>query len=90
VPPDAVFTVRTYAATSPALRASDKVPADRPMDSIDASGFLLGESESTSRENILFFGPDGSCGIPRRLPGRGEHRCRRFFAARLWDHPGKG
>jgi arylsulfatase A-like enzyme len=40
--------------------ASDKVPADRPMDGIDASAFLLGESEETGRENILFFGPDGS------------------------------
>jgi arylsulfatase A-like enzyme len=40
--------------------AEDKVPTDRPMDGIDASKFLLGESETTGRENILFFGPDGS------------------------------
>jgi arylsulfatase len=40
--------------------ASDKVPTDRPIDGIDASGFLLGESATTGRESILFFGPDGS------------------------------
>ena len=40
--------------------ASDKVPADRPMDGVDASKFLLGESETTGRDSIVFFGPDGS------------------------------
>lgn len=40
--------------------ASDKVPTDRPMDGIDASKFLLGESDKTGRETLLFFGPDGS------------------------------
>jgi arylsulfatase len=40
--------------------ASDKVPTDRPIDGIDASKFLLGESATSGREGILFFGPDGS------------------------------
>jgi len=40
--------------------ASDKVPADRPMDGVDASKFLLGESQTTGRDSIVFFGPDGS------------------------------
>jgi len=40
--------------------ASDKVPTDRPMDGIDASKFLLGESKTTGRDGLLFFGPDGS------------------------------
>jgi arylsulfatase A-like enzyme len=40
--------------------ASHKVPADRPMDGIDASKFLLGESKTTGRDSLLFFGPDGS------------------------------
>jgi arylsulfatase len=40
--------------------ASDKAPADRPMDGVDASKFLLGESEHTGRDTLLFFGPDGS------------------------------
>ena len=48
---------KTFAALA---GASDKVPTDRPMDGIDASKFLLGESEHTGRETILFFGPDGT------------------------------
>ena len=48
---------QTFAALA---GASDKVPTDRPMDGIDASKFLLGESEHTGRDAILFFGPDGS------------------------------
>ena len=40
--------------------ASDKVPTDRPMDGVDASAFLLGGSEKTGRESLLFFGPDGA------------------------------
>lgn len=40
--------------------AADKVPTDRPMDGVDASAFLLGQSEKSGRETILFFGPDGS------------------------------
>jgi hypothetical protein len=48
---------KTFAALA---GASDKVPADRPMEGTDASRFLLGESGSTGRESVLFFGPDGS------------------------------
>jgi arylsulfatase len=40
--------------------ASDRVPTDRPMDGVDASKFLLGESEHTGRESLVFFGPDAS------------------------------
>jgi arylsulfatase len=40
--------------------ASDKVPTDRPLDGVDASKFLVGESKQTGREALLFFGPDGS------------------------------
>ena len=40
--------------------ASDKVPTDRPIDGVDASGFLLGENATSCRESVLFFGPDGS------------------------------
>jgi arylsulfatase A-like enzyme len=48
---------KTFAALA---GASAKVPTDRPMDGVDASQFLLGESKTTGRESILFFGPDGS------------------------------
>ena len=39
--------------------ASDKVPTDRPIDGVDASGFLLGKDKTSGREAVLFFGPDG-------------------------------
>jgi len=48
---------KTFAALA---GASDKVPTDRPMDGVDASKFLLGESKHTGRESLLFFGPDGA------------------------------
>src|SRR5271165_2066321 len=48
---------KTFAALA---GASDKVPTDRPMDGVDASAFLRGESAQTGREALLFFGPDGS------------------------------
>jgi arylsulfatase len=38
----------------------DKVPTDRPLDGVDASKFLTGDSQHTGRESIVFFGPDGS------------------------------
>jgi arylsulfatase len=49
-----------YATFAALAGASDKVPTDRPMDSIDASKFLTGKSETTGREYLLFFGPDGN------------------------------
>ena len=48
-----------YSTFATLAGAAKRVPTDRPMDSIDASKFLRGESETTGRENILFFGPDG-------------------------------
>jgi arylsulfatase len=48
---------KTFAALA---GASAKVPTDRPMDGVDASKFLLGETKHTGREALLFFGPDGS------------------------------
>ena len=48
---------KTFAALA---GASDKVPTDRPMDGIDASKFLLGQSKTTGRDALVFFGPDGS------------------------------
>lgn len=39
--------------------ASSLVPKDRPIDGIDASAFMLGESKTTGRDSYMFFGPDG-------------------------------
>lgn len=35
-----------------------RMPADRPIDGIDASAFLLGKSPHSGRDSFLFFGPD--------------------------------
>ena len=47
---------KTFAALA---GVAGKVPTDRPIDGVDASKFLIGESKTTGRENVLFFGPDG-------------------------------
>ena len=39
--------------------ASDRVPTDRPLDGVDASDFVLGNSKTSGRQEVLFFGPDG-------------------------------
>ena len=49
-----------YKTLAALASVSDKVPTDRPMDGVDASRFLVGESEHSGRDALLFFGPDGS------------------------------
>jgi arylsulfatase A-like enzyme len=41
------------------IGSSNLVPKDRPIDGVDASGFMLGKSETTGRDTYMFFGPDG-------------------------------
>jgi len=48
-----------YTTLAALAGASDRVPTDRPIDGVDASSFLRGDSDETGRESILFFGPDG-------------------------------
>src|ERR1700728_154059 len=58
---DEMLSVLVWFKTLASLAsAADKVPTDRPMDGVDASKFLVGESEHTGRDALLFFGPDGS------------------------------
>ncbi len=38
---------------------ADRVPTDRPIDGIDFSKLLLGQSEESDREHYMFFGVDG-------------------------------
>jgi arylsulfatase len=47
---------KTFAALA---GASDRVPTDRPLDGVDASDFVLGNSKTSGRQEVLFFGPDG-------------------------------
>ena len=49
-----------YSTFAALAGATDRVPTDRPMDSIDVSTFLRGDADDTGREDNLFFGPDGS------------------------------
>ena len=37
---------------------TDRVPKDRPIDGIDASPFLLGKSDTTGRDHVIYFGSD--------------------------------
>jgi arylsulfatase A-like enzyme len=39
--------------------ASKLVPTDRPIDGVDASAFMLGNSDATDRDSYMFFGIDG-------------------------------
>lgn len=58
---DELLTAHDWYKTFAALAgASDRVPTDRPLDSNDASQFMLGKSKTTGRDTYLFFGPDGS------------------------------
>jgi arylsulfatase len=54
------LTVHDWYTTFAALAgASDKVPTDRPIDGVDASAFLLGQSKTSGRKAVLFFGGNG-------------------------------
>jgi arylsulfatase A-like enzyme len=39
--------------------ASEQVPTDRPIDGIDISAHLFGDSEESGRDNFMFYGTDG-------------------------------
>jgi arylsulfatase len=52
----AVDWYRTFATIA---GAADKVPDDRPIDSVDTSEFLLGNSKTSGREYVLLAGNDG-------------------------------
>jgi len=37
---------------------SGRVPADRPIDGVDASAFVLGQSPTTGRDHVIYYGSD--------------------------------
>jgi arylsulfatase A-like enzyme len=39
--------------------ASERVPTDRPIDGIDVSAHLLGQSEESGRDHFILYGTDG-------------------------------
>lgn len=71
---------RTFARI---VGAADKVPEDRPIDSIDQTDFFLGKQAKSNREHVLFFHGDELMAIKWRNfklhfsirePARGEVR----------------
>jgi arylsulfatase A-like enzyme len=57
---DEMFSAHDWYKTFASLAgASDKVPTDRPMDGVDASQFLLGQSQESGRESYMLFGGNG-------------------------------
>jgi arylsulfatase A-like enzyme len=60
-----VVTNEIFAATDwlPTLAglvgAPNLVPKDRPIDGVDSSAFVLGNSSTSARDSFMFFGPDG-------------------------------
>ena len=39
---------------------SERVPADRPIDGVDASSLLLGQSPTSGRDHVIYYGSDGA------------------------------
>ena len=39
---------------------SGRVPDDRPIDGVDASAFVLGDSPTTGRDHVIFYGSDAA------------------------------
>ena len=39
---------------------SKRVPKDRPIDGVDASAFLLGKTQTTGRDHVIYYGSDGA------------------------------
>ncbi len=57
---DEMFAAVDWLPTLASLVGSkDLVPTDRPIDGKDVSDFMLGKSDTTGREDYLFFGTDG-------------------------------
>ncbi|MGI9576926.1 MAG: sulfatase-like hydrolase/transferase [Microthrixaceae bacterium] len=47
-----------YPTLAALVGESDRVPTDRPIDGIDMSSFVLGETQSSGRDSFLYFGTD--------------------------------
>ena len=39
---------------------SERVPDDRPIDGVDASALLLGQSPTSGRDHVIYYGSDGA------------------------------
>jgi arylsulfatase A-like enzyme len=56
---DEMLTAVDWLPTLAALAGQpDRVPTDRPIDGVDASAFLRGESPTTGRDHVIYYGSD--------------------------------
>ena len=53
---------------------TDRIPKDRPIDGVDSSDLLLGRSQKSNRDHVIYYGSDGGImsvkwktGLPRNL-----------------------
>lgn len=54
-----IFATYDWLPTLASLVGENKrVPDDRPIDGVDASAFLLGQSPTTGRDHVIYFGSD--------------------------------
>lgn len=64
--PAAVVTDEIIAAVDwlPTLASlvgeGDRIPTDRPIDGLDAGAFLRGDSPTSGRDHVIYFGSDGA------------------------------
>jgi arylsulfatase len=54
-----VATYDWYPTLAAFAGLADKVPTDRPIDGMDMSEFMLGETDTSGRDNFLYMGTDG-------------------------------
>jgi arylsulfatase len=47
-----------YPTLAGLIGESDRVPTDRPIDGIDMSAFMLGQADTSGRDNYLYMGVD--------------------------------
>ena len=56
---DEIFSAVDWFPTLAALAGeSTRVPTDRPIDGVDASTFMLGQSATTGRDHVIYYGSD--------------------------------
>jgi arylsulfatase len=54
-----VATYDWYSTLAAFASLGDKVPTDRPIDGMDMSAFMLGQADTSGRDNFVYFGTDG-------------------------------
>ena len=57
---DQIVATYDWLPTLAAMAAeADRLPTDRPIDGIDMSAFMLGETDESGRDDFVFLGSDG-------------------------------